>query len=75
MVKVADREMFVVETKREEDLDVPLKMARLKQWCDDMNRLHPDNRYDFVFVDQESFEKYRPTYFKQLVAGFREYKD
>ena len=75
VVKVTDREMFVVETKGVEDLDVPLKMARLKQWCDDMNRLHPDKRYDFVYVDQESFEKYRPTSFKQLVAGFREYKD
>jgi type III restriction enzyme len=75
VVKVTDREMFVVETKGEVDLDVPLKMARLKQWCDDMNRLHPDKRYDFVYVDEESFEKYRPTSFRQLVAGFREYKD
>jgi type III restriction enzyme len=75
VVKVTDREMFVVETKGVEDLDVPLKMARLKQWCDDMNRLHPDKRYDFVYVDQESFEKYRPTSFKQLVTGFREYKN
>jgi len=37
-VKVSDKEIFIVETKGREDLDVPLKMARLKQWCEDINR-------------------------------------
>jgi type III restriction enzyme len=31
--------------------------------------------YDFVYVDEESFEKYRPTSFRHLVDGFREYKE
>ncbi len=31
--------------------------------------------YDFVYVDEESFEKYKPTSFRQLVDGFREYKE
>ena len=31
-------------------------------------------RYDFVYVDQESFEQYKPTSFRQLSDGFREYK-
>jgi type III restriction enzyme len=75
VVKMTDGDIFVVETKGEEDLDVPLKMARLSQWSEDMNRLHPDKRYDFVYVDEESFKKYRPTSFGQLVAGFRGYKD
>jgi len=26
-------------------------------------------------VDQESFENYRPASFKQLVDGFRQYKE
>jgi type III restriction enzyme len=30
--------------------------------------------YDFVYVDEESFEKYKPKMFPQLVDGFREYK-
>ena len=65
---------FVVETKGQEDLDVPLKMQRLKQWCEDINRAQREKKYDFVYVDQESFEKYKPTSFRQLVEAFKEYK-
>ena len=74
LVKVTDKEMFVVETKGQEDLDVPPKMQRLRQWCEDINRVQHDKEYDFVYVDQESFEKYKPTSFRQLVDVFREYK-
>lgn len=74
LVKVSDREKFVVETKGQEDLDVPLKMQRLKQWCEDINRAQREKKYDFVYVDQESFDKYKPTSFRQLVEAFKEYK-
>jgi len=74
LVKVSDREKFVVETKGQEDIDVPLKMQRLKQWCEDINRAQHAKEYDFVYVDQESFEKYKPTSFRQLVEAFKEYK-
>ena len=57
-----------------EDLDVPLKMERLKQWCADINAAQSDAGYDFVYVDEESFERFKPTSFAQLVDGFREYK-
>lgn len=73
-VKVNDREVFIVETKGPEDFDVPPKMARLKQWCDDMNQAQSAVRYDFVFVDEESFKKYQPRTFGDLVKAFREYK-
>ncbi|MDH4247293.1 MAG: type III restriction endonuclease subunit R, partial [Deltaproteobacteria bacterium] len=74
LVKLSDKEVCVVETKGQEDLDVPLKMARLRQWCEDLNRIQSEVNYDFVYVDQESFEKYKPTTFKALRAGFKEYK-
>lgn len=74
LVKMANNKVFVVETKGAEDLDVPLKMHRLRQWCEDLNRMQREIEYDFVYVDQASFEKYRPTSFGQLVDGFREYK-
>ena len=73
-VKVSAKRIVIVETKGQEDLDVPLKMARLAQWCDDINRVQSDIRYDFVFVDQESFEKYNPKTFKQLMESFIDYK-
>jgi len=75
MVKLSTNRLVIVETKGQEDLDVPLKMARLRQWCEDINRIQKDVKYDFVFVDQESLDKYKPTSFRQLQEGFRKYKD
>ncbi len=74
MVKLADKRVFIVETKGQEDLDVPLKMQRLRQWCEDINRVQANVQYDFVYVDQDGFDKYKPTSFRQLIDGFREYK-
>lgn len=74
MVKLSPKALCIVETKGLEDLDVPLKMARLKQWCEDINRVQSAVAYSFVFVDQTSFEKYQPTNFKALVSGFKEYQ-
>lgn len=75
IVKKSENEVYIVETKGQEDLDVPLKMERLKQWCADINKAQSGVRYDYVFVDEESFEKYHPKTFGALVAGFREYKN
>jgi type III restriction enzyme len=75
LVKLSKKHIAIVETKGQEDLDVPLKMGRLKQWVEDINRIQSDVRYDFVYVDQESFERYRPSSFKALMDGFREYKE
>ena len=74
MVKVSDNKTYVVETKGREDLDVPLKMQRLQQWCQDINRAQTGVAYDYVYVDEDSFEKYRPSSFKDLTANFREYR-
>ena len=38
-VKLSDKQMYIVETKGQEDLDVPLKMQRLRQWCQDINQV------------------------------------
>ena len=73
LVKVSEKETFVVETKGREDLDVPLKMARLRQWCDDINKAQSEARFDFLFVDEEGFKKYRPSSFQGVVQAFREY--
>jgi type III restriction enzyme len=74
LVKVSPKEIYIVETKGQEDLDVPLKMARLRQWCEDINQVQSDVKYDFVYVDQEGFEKYKPDSFRKLIQGFMEYK-
>lgn len=67
---------MLVETKGREELDLPQKMARLRLWCEDVNRLRSGRiEYDFVYVDQAGFEKYNPDSFAALMEGFREYKD
>jgi len=75
LVKLADKRIVIVETKGQADLDVPLKMERLRQWCEDINRVQSEVDYDYVYVDEESFERYKPTSFRQLLDGFRKYKD
>lgn len=74
IVKLSPKAHCIVETKGLEDLDVPLKMARLKQWCEDINRVQSAVVYSFVFVDQVGFEKYRPTSFKTLAGSFTDYQ-
>ncbi|OQX08003.1 MAG: type III restriction endonuclease subunit R [Desulfobulbaceae bacterium A2] len=75
IVKLNDGRVVIVETKGQEDLDVPPKMERLRQWCEDLNRVEIATRYDFVFVDEEGFARYRPKSFKALLAGFMAYKE
>jgi type III restriction enzyme len=75
-----DETVWIVETKGREELDLPQKMARLRQWCADASAAEQQNgnpvrRYDFVFVDQTSFHKHPPSSFAGVVAAFREYKD
>jgi len=74
IVKLPGKRIVIVETKGQEDLEVPLKMARLQEWCEDINRVQTDVEYDFVYVDEESFEKYKPTSFRQLLEAFKEYR-
>lgn len=75
IVKTSPKDICIVETKGLEDLDVPLKMERLKKWCEDINATQNKIRFDYVFVEQEEFEKYAPKSFGELVNNFRKYKD
>lgn len=73
-VKLNDGRVVIVETKGHEDLDLPPKMARLRQWCEDVNQAQPSAKFDFVYVDGESFDKYRPQSFQEVLEAFGEYK-
>lgn len=74
VVKTSETDIYIIETKGREDLDDPLKIERLKQWCDDINVAQPDVTYNWVFVPQEDFETYSPKTFSALVEGFTKYK-
>ena len=74
LVRTGDGMVFIIETKGREELDLPEKMARLRQWCADVNHAQSAVRYDFVYVDQPAFEHYRSASLRALVEGFTEYK-
>ena len=55
-------------------MDVPLKMDRLKKWCEDINLAQKKIRYDFVFVDEEDYNKYKPDTFAVLLKLFTKHR-
>lgn len=74
VVKLPGNRVVIVETKGQQDVDVEPKMARLKQWCEDVNRADSGVTYDYAYVDEESFKKYAPKSFSSLLTAFREFK-
>ena len=77
IVRTTDGAVWIVETKGRQELELPQKMARLKQWCADATEASKSaggTRYGFVYVDQKSFEQHRPSSFAGLTATFREYQ-
>lgn len=78
LVRTTDGLVWVVETKGRAELDLPQKMARLRQWCKDATAASKDDgstRYHFVYVDQTSFEEHKPSSFTGLASAFREYQE
>jgi type III restriction enzyme len=78
IVKTSDDMVWIVETKGREELDLPRKMARLKQWCEEAtsaSRAEGGPAYRFVYVDQAGFENHRPTTFATLDVAFRDYQE
>lgn len=67
IVKVSDKETFIVETKGREDLDDSKKFERLKQWCTDINKLQSETHWTALYVKQEDYEKYKAKSFLELL--------
>jgi type III restriction enzyme len=74
IVKKTENEIFIIETKGREELDVPEKMKRLSLWCEDMNKLQTEKTFDYIFVDEESFKNECPKSFVDLMQSFKKYK-
>jgi type III restriction enzyme len=77
IVRTTDGAVWIVETKGREELDLPEKMTRLRQWCGDAteaSKAEGGTRYGFVYVDQDSFAQHRPSSFAGLAGAFREYQ-
>ena len=70
IVKTSEKELYIVETKGREDLDDPLKIARLRQWCEDVNKSQSKMKCHCLYVRQEEYEKYTPKNFTGLIKTF-----
>lgn len=70
IVKTSEKELYIVETKGREDLDDPLKIARLRQWCEDVNKSQSKMKCNCLYVRQEEYEKYTPKNFTGLIKTF-----
>lgn len=70
IVKFKVNEVYIIETKGREDLDDPLKIDRLKLWCDDINKLGSDVSYKWLYIKEEEFLKYQPNNFSSLITLF-----
>ena len=66
IVKLPKNRIVIVETKGNADLDTPLKMERLKQWCEDVNRAQSKEKFECLYVEQGEFEKNRTKSFGEL---------
>jgi type III restriction enzyme len=70
LVKKSDVEIYLIETKGQEDLDDSLKLERLKNWCEDINEIQNEIKYDFLYVVEENFHKYQTKNFQELIDVF-----
>ena len=70
LVKVSEKEMYIVETKGREGLDDIEKINRLYQWCEDVNQAQKKVKLTGLYVKQEKYEKYKPSSFSQLTNLF-----
>ena len=66
IVKTTGNEVYIVETKGLEDLDVEPKRKRLDQWCEDINRQQKKQVFRSLFVRQTDFEKYKTKSFLEF---------
>jgi len=69
IVKAKNNEIYIVETKGQEDTDVALKRKRLQQWCDDVNKQQKKFVYKELYVTEEDFKKYKTDSFLQLASA------
>ena len=66
---------WIIETKGREEIDLPQKMRRLRQWCEDATTADDSGKvYSFLYVDQKSFEMHGPSSLHELAVSFKEYQ-
>jgi len=71
LVYTNEMQHIVIETKGREDIDVALKDRRIRAWCQDATNL-TKNKWSFIRVDQEGFEKFRFKSLSELISAIED---
>ena len=58
-VKIDNKNVYIVETKGEENLNDPLKFKRLVDWCKDVNNIQTRYKYSPLYIKEDDFRKYQ----------------
>lgn len=67
IVKTKTNELWIIETKGLEDVDVAPKRKRLQQWVDDVNKQQSKIKVHDLFVPEIEYKKYQPKNFAEAV--------
>ena len=70
VVKRSADEIWIIETKGREDLDDPLKWARLQQWAANATEADPPRQYHALFVREEKWANHPIRDFAELCRVF-----
>ena len=72
LVKMSDKEFWVVETKGLEDFDDPRKIERLATWCEDASKA-TGVAWDYLYVKQDDWDKleHTPNSFREIKEHFK----
>jgi type III restriction enzyme len=71
IVKKTEKEIYIIETKGNENINDVYKINRLEQWCDDINNIQNDIHCSFLYVSFEQFYIYKPANFNNLIEFFK----
>ena len=72
IVKLSNKEFFVIETKGLENLDDSRKINRLKTWCEDATKI-TNNVWKCLYIRQSKWDKLRitPKTFSEIIDIFQ----
>lgn len=70
LVKTSENEVYIIETKGNADLNVPFKLKRLEEWCNDVNSQQNEIKYIPLYIEQNEFEKQHISSFNELIKLF-----
>lgn len=68
IVKISEKDFWIIETKGREDIEVALKDQAAENWCENATQL-TDSNWRYLKVKQIDYEKLHPDSFQELLVA------